>query len=247
MRSIPSMADTSVPGTQPFSRIVDSGRTSSWKAAVPAALLLVAIVVVIAWLAARASDSSQQLTNARNELAQQSQSTTQLQQRVTALDNEVARLHNPGRTTVILQVAAPTRRGVAQQESSSWAAATWGEQPDGKTWVRINAYGLAQPGQGKALALWLEPTKGEPVLVAKLDPAQDGGAFAEGKDLPAMDESKRLFVAIGDDDAKKPGQPLMQADLPKLKSTQAREPAQQGAQGKAETAQAKPESSPQGK
>jgi hypothetical protein len=181
----------------------------------------VAVVVVIAWLAARASEYSQQLSSTRNELTQATQTVGQMQQRTAALDAEVARLRSPGRTTVILRAAAPARRGAAQDESGAWGAATWGEQPDGKTWVRLDAYGVAPAPQGKVLALWLEPAAGAPVLVTKLDPAPDGSAFAEGKDLPAVDQGKRLIVSVDDEDAKKPGQAMMQADLPKLKASQA--------------------------
>ena len=45
-----------------------------------------------------------------------------------------------GRTTVILQSATVGKRGKAA--SGAWGAATWGEQPDGKSWLRLNAYGL---------------------------------------------------------------------------------------------------------
>jgi hypothetical protein len=219
---------TTVPGSsQPFSRIVETRRTSSWAAAIPAAIFLVAAVVLIAWFAARASEYSQKYSAARNELGQQAQTVTQLQQRTSALETDMNRLRNPGRTTVILRAAAaPARghKGTAQQAASGWGAATWGEQPDGKTWVRIEAYGLPQAGQGKLLDLWFEPTEGAPVLVAKLDPGQDGSAFAEGKDLPGLDAGKRLFISTDSEDAKQPGDVVAQADLPKLKGAEGQSP-----------------------
>jgi hypothetical protein len=211
------MATTTVPGSsQPFSRIVETRRTSSWAAAIPAAILLVAAVVLIAWFAARASEYSQQLHNARNELAQQTQTVTQLQQRAVVVEGDLVRLRNPGRTTVILRAPTSGKRG-AQDANAGWGAATWGEQADGKTWVRLEAYGLSQP-QGKALDLWFEPASGAPVLAAKIDPGQDGSAFVEGKDLPGLADGKRLVISADAEDAKQPGDVIAQADLPKLKA-----------------------------
>jgi hypothetical protein len=210
------MATTTVPGSsQPFARIVETRRTSSWAAAIPAAILLVAAVVLIAWFAARASEYSQQLHNAHNELAQQAQTVTQLQQRAVVVEGDLVRLRNPGRTTVILRAPATGKRA-AQDASAAWGAATWGEQADGKTWVRVEAYGLSAP-QGKTLNLWFEPVQGAPVLASKVDPGQDGSAFAEGKDLPGLADGKRLVLTADGEDAKQPGDVVAQADLPKLK------------------------------
>src|SRR4051794_28977639 len=119
------MATSTVPGSsQPFSRIVETRRTSSWAAAIPAAIFLVAAVVLIAWFAAKASAASQQLANTRAELTQQAQTETPLQQRAVVVEGDLVRLRNPGRTTVILRAAAtPARRGAAQDESAAWGAA----------------------------------------------------------------------------------------------------------------------------
>jgi hypothetical protein len=222
------MATTTAPGSsQPFSRIVETRRTSSWAAAIPAAILLVAAVVLIAWFAARASEYSQQLHNTRNELAQQTQTVTQLQQRAVVVEGDLVRLRNPGRTTVILR-APTTGRRAAQDASTAWGAATWGEQADGKTWVRIEAYGLSAP-QGKTLDLWFEPAQGAPVLASKIDPGQDGSAFAEGKDLPGLADGKRLILSADGEDAKQPGDVIAQADLPKLKGGDGPSPSAQPA------------------
>jgi len=72
--------------------------------------------------------------------------------------------------------------------------------------------------------------------VSKLDPAQDGTAFVEGKDLPAMDKGKRLFVSLDDEDAKKAGAEIFQAELPKLKpAVSTTPPAQAGAAAPAQS------------
>jgi hypothetical protein len=146
---------------------------------------------------------------------------TQLQQRAVTVEGDLARLRNPGRTTIILRAPTPApargRRAAEQQTSGAWGAATWGEQADGKTWVRLEAYGLPQ---GKNVDLWFEPAQGAPVLASKLDPSQDGSAFAEGKDLPGLADGKRLVISADAEDAKQPGDVLAQADLPKLKGTE---------------------------
>ena len=203
---------------QPFSRIVEARSTSSWRAALPAAVIVIAAVVAAAYFAAKASEQSQLLAGTRTEMQQNTQTISQLQARAATLDGDLARLRTAGRTTVFLKPAAAkaSRKG-ADTASSSWGAATWGEQADGKTWIRMDAYGLAQAPQGKAYQVWFEGVDGSLVEIAKLDPAQDGSAFAEGKDLPATDQGKRVFVALGEEEAKKPGTEVFTADLPKLK------------------------------
>jgi hypothetical protein len=213
------MATTrTVTSPEPFSRIVEARSTSSWRAAIPAAAIVIAAVIAAAYFAAKASEQSQLLAGTRTEMQQNTQTISQLQARAATLDGDLARLRTAGRTTVILKPAASnaSRKG-ADTVSASWGAATWGEQADGKTWIRMDAYGLAQPPQGKVYQVWFEGTGGNIVDVAKLDPAQDGSAFAEGKDLPATDTGKRIFVALGDEEAKKPGSEVFTADLPKLK------------------------------
>ena len=202
----------------PFSRIVEARSTTSWRAAIPAAVIVIAAVIAAAYFAAKASEQSQLLAGTRTEMQQNVQTISQLQARVATVDGDLARLRTAGRTTVILKPAASkaSRKG-ADTASSSWGAATWGEQADGKTWIRMDAYGLGQAPQGKVYQVWFEGTGGNIVDIAKLDPAQDGSAFAEGKDLPATDKGKRIFVALGDEEAKKPGSEVFTADLPKLK------------------------------
>ncbi|MFL5437292.1 MAG: hypothetical protein ACJ784_22485 [Myxococcales bacterium] len=212
------MATRTVSSPAPFSRIVESRATSSWRAAIPAAVIVIVAIAAAAYFAAKASEQSQLLAGTRAEMTQNTQTISQLQSHTATLEGEVNRLRSAGRTTVILKAAAPkaSRKGAAEA-SSAWAAATWGEVADGKTWVRIDAYGLAQAPQGKTYGVWFESADGSVVPVAKLDPAADGSAFAEGKDLPGIDNGKRLFASLDDEDAKKPGTEVFQADLPKLK------------------------------
>jgi len=213
------MATTrTVTSPEPFSRIVEARATSSWRAAIPAAIIVIAAVIAAAYFAAKASEQSQLLAGTRTEMQQNVQTISQLQARMATVDGDLARLRTAGRTTVILKPASSkaSRKG-GETAASSWGAATWGEQSDGKTWIRLDAYGLGQPPQGKVYQVWFEGTDGNVVEIAKLDPAQDGSAFAEGKDLPGTDKGKRIFVALGDEEAKKPGAEVFQAELPQLK------------------------------
>jgi hypothetical protein len=227
------MATQTLPaGPQPFSRIIESRRTNSWRAAIPAATIVIVAVVAAAYFAAKASESSQLLSGTRTEMTQQRQAVAALQTRSAALEGDLNRLRTAGRTTVILQPSAPpaAKKGkAAEAVSGAWGAATLGEQPDGKTWIRLDAYGLAQPPQGKVYELWLQTSAAAPVMVAKLDPAQDGTAFGDGKDLPAIDQGTRLFLSVDDEEAKKPGSEVFQAELPKLKASVAAQPAQPAA------------------
>jgi hypothetical protein len=195
-------------------------------------VIVIAAVIAAAYFAAKASEQSQLLAGARTEMQQNTLAVSQLQSRAGTLEADLARLRTAGRTTVILKPAAApkaARKGADTTASSSWGAATWGEQSDGKTWIRMDAYGLAQPAQGKVYGVWFEGADGNVAAVAKLDPAQDGSAFAEGKDLPAMDKGKRIFVSMDEEEAKKPGAEVFQADLPKLKPMASAQPAQTGA------------------
>ena len=132
-------------------------------------------------------------------------------------------LKTAGRTTVMLESAKPAAKAKVKTDSelapAAWAAATWGEAADGKTWLRVSAYGLQAPTDGKAYHLWFTPTTGAPVEAGKLDPAADGSAFAMMKDLPAVDHGKTLTVSLEEDAAKEPGTALMSAQLPTLKPT----------------------------
>jgi anti-sigma-K factor RskA len=207
------MATTSV-GNQPFARIVETGKTSSWSIGIPIALAVVVVAALLAYFAARASQANDQLAAGRRDAEQQQQQVAQMQQRLGQLDAELNRLRSPGRTTVILQAASAPKRG--QKAAAAWGAATWGEQGDGKTWVRLNAYGLQEPGSGKTYALWFQAASGDAMPAGKLELDGEGNAHLEAKDLPGVDQGKQLVVSLDDENAKTAGQTLISAQLPKL-------------------------------
>jgi cell division protein FtsB len=239
MATLVVMATTTA-GNQPFSRIVDSGKTSSWSIGIPVAIVIVIAIALLAYFAAKASQAREQLALAEQGSQQQQQQVTQIQQRLGVLDAELNRLRDPGRTTVILQSAATGKR--TKEASAAWGAATWGEQTDAKSWMRLNAYGLAPAPAGKAYQFWFVSASGDSMLAGKLDANIEGSAFVEGKDLPGVDQGKMALVSLDDENAKTHGQPLFQAQLPKLTPSQhASPPAQSPA--KQEQAPAKQEPS----
>ena len=205
---------TSTAGDAPFSRIVESRKTSSWSIGIPIAIVVVLAVALLGYFAAKATQAREQLAQSQQTVQQQQQLLTGLQQKVGALEAEVNQLRDPGRTTVILQSASAGKRGSAA--SNAWGAATWGEQPDGKSWIRLNAYGLSPAPAGKVYQFWFVSAAGDSVPVGKVDPNTDGNAHVEGKDLPAVDQGKTAMVSLDDENSKTQGQPLFQAELPKL-------------------------------
>ena len=245
MLTLVDMATTTT-GEQPFSRIVETKKTTSWSMGVPIAVFVVVAVALIAYFAAKGTQAHEQAAQAQQAMEQQQQAVTQMQQKLAAIDADLSRLRDPGRTTVILQSASAGKRGKAS--SNGWGAATWGEQQDGKSWVRLSAYGLNTAPSGKNYDLWFVSGSGDSMLAGKLEPNTDGTAFVDGKDLPAVDQGKSLVVALDDENAKSPGQVLFQASLPKLTPSQhaapaASEPAagreNAGAGGKEQQAQGK--------
>jgi len=213
MATLVGMATTTT-GEQPFSRIVETKKTTSWAIGVPIAIFVVAAVALIAYFAAKNTQAREQLAQIQQSTQQDQQAMTQMQQKVASIDAEVARLRDPGRTTVILQTVATGKRGKAS--SGAWASATWGEQPDVKTWMRVSAYGLGVPPSGKNYNLWFLSAAGDSILVGKIEPNTDGSGYVEGKDLPGVDQGKTALVSFDDDNAKTPGQVLCQAPLPKM-------------------------------
>jgi hypothetical protein len=209
---------TTTHGDQPFSRIVETRKTTSWSVGVPIAIFVVIAVALIAYFAAKNTQAREQLAQAEQSSQQNQQALSQLQQKVASTDAEISRLRDAGRTTVILQGAGAAKRGKAG--TGAWGAATWGEQPDGKSWLRLNAYGLAPAPAGKTYDLWFVSATGDSIQVGKLDPNTDGSAYLEGRDLPGVDKGKSVLVSVDDENAKAPGQPLFQAALPKLTPTQ---------------------------
>jgi cell division protein FtsB len=217
MAILVGMATTTL-GDQPFSRIVETRKTTSWSVAVPIALFVVIAIGLIAYFAAKNTQAREQLAQVEQSAQQNQQALSQLQQKVAATDADISKLRDAGRTTVILQSATAGKRGKAV--SGAWGAATWGEQTDGKSWLRLNAYGLAPAPSGKTYDLWFVSATGDSILVGKLDPNTDGSAYVEGRDLPAVDQGKSVLVSLDDENAKSPAQPLFQAALPKLKPSQ---------------------------
>src|SRR3989442_1347756 len=205
MPTLVVMATTTV-GNQPFSRIVESRKTSSWSIGIPVAIVVVIAVALLGYFAAKASQAREQLAVAQQGVQQQQQQVTQIQQRLGVLDAELNRLRDPGRTTVILQSAVAGKR--AKAATAAWGAATWGEQTDAKSWMRLNAYGLAPAPAGKTYQFWFVSASGDSMLAGKLDPNTEGSAFIEGKDLPGGDQGKMAVVSLDEDNAKTPGQPL---------------------------------------
>ena len=138
------------------------------------------------------------------------------------LQKEVALDRSPGRTTVILQAAAaPAKKGApaAATAEKSWAAVTWGEMPNGKSFMRVAAYGLAHGAEGKTFHVWMQPQTGDPVDVGALDIDPNGSGFAMKSDLPAIDQGKSVMLTADAENSKQPGDTLAKADLPKLQPT----------------------------
>ena len=221
MPTLVGMATTSV-GNEPFSRIVEARKTTSWSIGIPIAVAVVVVVALLAYFAAKATQAQEQAAQAQQAVQQQQQMLTSLQQKVGAYDAQLNQLRDPGRTTVILQAPAAPKRGAPT--STAWGAAIWGEQPDGKSWMRLNAYGLSPAPAGKVYQFWFVSAAGDSIPVGKVDPNPEGSAYLEGKDLPGVDQGKSAMVTLDDENAKTHGQPLFQGSLPKLK------PEQQGPQ-----------------
>lgn len=220
------MATTILTDTRPtFARITNRGRTNSWKAAIPAVAVVVAIVILLAYMASSLSSYSTRLASADREAAASRQQLEAAQKQTTGMQSKLALAESPGRTTVVLQpasaAAVATKGKTAEAASKAWATAAWGEAADGKSWVRMNAYGLTAPGENKAYHAWLVPQTGDPALVGDVSPGAEGTSFALGESLPALDQGKQVIVSLDASDAKAPGETVLSADLPKLASTAA--------------------------
>jgi hypothetical protein len=225
------MADT-VTDTRPtFSRLTEGKATQSWRAAIPIVVVLVAIVALLAYLTSNISSSTQRAALAERDSNQYREQITSMTKQVGDLQKEVTLARSPGRTTVVLQAAqpAPTKksRSAAPAASSAWAAVTWGELPNGKSWMRANAYGLQQNLEGKAYHVWMQPASGDPVDVGALDVDQNGSGFAMSSNLPAIDQGKAVMLTTDASGAKQPGEVMAKADLPKLQPSMQQAPAGQ--------------------
>jgi hypothetical protein len=210
--------ETSATDTRPtFSRLTEGRTRHSWRAAAPAVVVIVLAISLLAYLASSVSSSSQRASAAERDANQYRDQVAAMGKQVGDLQKDVALLRSPGRTTVVLQVPAATGKKAPAAASNSWAAATWGELPNGKTWMRVYAYGLSQElGSGKAYHVWMQPASGDPVDIGALEADSNGDGVAMKVDLPAIDQGKAVILTIDSSDAKQPGETVARAELPKL-------------------------------
>src|SRR2546427_9257859 len=97
--------------------------------------------------------------------------------------------------------------------------------------MRVNAYGLSPSLEGgKAYHVWMQPKSGDPVDMGGLEADQNGSGFAIKLDLPPIDQGKSVMLTMDAQDAKRPGDVVASADLPKLKPTPTTAPPQAQAQ-----------------
>jgi anti-sigma-K factor RskA len=224
-----------------FARLTGRKTSNSWRAALPAVVVVVALVALLGYLASSVSSYSQKAAVAQRDADDARQQMATMTKQVGTMQTDLAAARDPGRTTVILQsgdIAKPaaSKKGAAaataQNPETSWAAATWGEASGGKTWMRIDAYGLVKLENGQGFHVWLTPASGEPVNLGALDADQNGSAYLLANNLPALDQGKSLTLSQDDPGAKQPTKVLAKADLPKLQpSVSSAPPAQAPAQG----------------
>src|SRR5579859_7277046 len=226
--------DTSLTDTRPtFARLTSGRATSSWRAAIPAVVVVVALVALLAYLASSLSTSSSKAMAAQREADDAHQQVTTMTKQVGQMQTDLAIARDPGRVTVLLAPAdaeAKVSKKKAAQASdapkaeSTWAAVTWGEAPGGKTWMRVNAYGLVKLENGQSYHVWMTPASGDPVDLGMLDADSNGSAYALATGLPALGQGKSVALSLDDSGAKQQGKVLAKADLPKLQSTAAAAP-----------------------
>ena len=210
-----------------FSRITEGRSNKAWKAAIPAVVVVVAFVALLAYLASSMSSYEQKAMAADRENQQLRDQQAGMVKQIGEVQKQAALLNSPGRTTVILQ--ASEKKG----DNKTWAAATWGESPEGKTWMHVNAYGLGALEQGKAYHVWFTPQSGDPINIGNLDlDDNSNGALLSPANLPPVDQGKALQITLDDTSAKEPGEVIARADLPKLTPRQAAPPSQQPGQAR---------------
>jgi hypothetical protein len=203
-----------------FSRLTEGSKRHSWRAAVPAVVALVIVIALIGYLASLLSSSSQRASTAERDANQYRDQVAAMTKQVGELQKDVSLARSPGRTTVLVEAAQTAKKGAAPAATRSWAAVTWGELPNGKSWMRVNAYGLSQNLEGgKAHHLWMVPQTGDPIDVGAIEVDQNGSGFAMKLDLPGVDQGKAVLLTIDAHDAKQPGDVIAKADLPKLQPT----------------------------
>jgi hypothetical protein len=237
--------DTTLTDTKPtFARLTEGNANRSWRAAIPAVVVIVALVALLAYLASSLSSASQKAMSAQRDADDAHQQMATMTKQVGAMQQDLAIARDPGRTTVVLQpadAAAATSNkkkaaGAAPSAETAWAAVTWGEATGGKTWMRVNAYGLAKLENGQSFHLWLTPASGAPVDLGALDADQNGSAYLLAQNLPGLDQGKSVTLSQDDSGAKAPGKVLAKADLPKLQPSAGAAPAAAPAQGQNQNA-----------
>lgn len=225
--------DQTLTDTRPsFSRLTEQRKTKAWKAAVPAVAVIVGFIALLGYLASSLSSASQRSAAADRENQQMREQQQGMATQIGALQRDLAVAKSPGRITVILQADKKSK-------DSAWAAATWGELENGKSWMRVAAYGVGnKPADNKSYHVWLQPLSGAPVDVGPVDVDANGDGFVMKVDLPAIDQGKAVMLTADAESAKQPGDVIAKADLPKLKATmKAAPPADKPAEPQAKTGQ----------
>ncbi len=226
------MADSLADTRPTFSRLTEGKATQSWRSAIPIVVVVVAFVALLAYLASSLSSSSQKAAVAERDANQYRDQVTAMTKQVGDLQKEVTLDRSPGRTTVVLQSAQPAAKkgkAAAPANAGAWAAVTWGELPDGKSWMRVNAYGLQQNLDGnKNYHVWMQPASGDPIDIGSLEIDQNGSGFAMRSDLPGIDQGKSVMLTTDAPNSKQPGDTVAKADLPKLQPTLQASPAPKG-------------------
>jgi anti-sigma-K factor RskA len=229
--------DTSLTDTKPtFARLTEKKSTSAWRSALPAVVVVVAFAALLAYLASSVSSSSQKAMRAQRDADDAQKQMATMTKQVGVLQTDLTQAREPGRTTVLLtpaEDAAPAKarkKGQAAPTPSletAWAAATWGESEGGKTWMRVNAYGLAKLENGQGYHVWMTPNSGNPVDLGVLDADQNGSAYLLGTNLPGLDQGRNVALTQDDAGSKQQGKVLAKADLPKLQPSAGAPSAQQ--------------------
>ena len=219
---------TTVTDTHPtFARLTEGRSTHAWRSAAPAVLVLVGVAALLVYLASALSTAENHAMGAAREANDLRGQQAAFTKRISALQDQQNLLTSPGRTTVVLQPGKDVK-------TETWAAATWGEQPDGKSFMRVNAYGLQTLDTGKSYHAWLLPKDGAPQDVGAIDMDPNGAGFVMQQGLPAINQGKSVELTIDSSGAKEPGEVVATADLPKLQQTLspgAAEPAPQARPG----------------
>jgi hypothetical protein len=211
-----------------FARLTQGRATQSWRAAAPAVLVVVGFVALLAYLASSVSSYSQKAMQSQRAASDMQEQMNSLTKQSTRLQSDLALAKDPGRVAVVLQAAnadkSSKKKAAASADAASttaaWAAATWGEQNDGKTWMRVDAYGLnTHPDNGAQYHAWMTPQTGEPIDLGALEINSNGSGYLLASNLPAVDQGKSLALTLDDPSVKQMGQAVAQADLPKLQPT----------------------------